>query len=255
VTPAAQVAVLRPGEDEALGVTLDDGRRLARCLRCDAWIEREPPSPGSASSEVLPPLEALPRPRRGKDLEDAILLRLIALERAVHVVLFTALAVALVFLDRNLSAIQSTANRVAADLNNIVGQTGRQPSRGWLGRRLESIGNLHAHTLLILALTAAIYAVVEGVEAVGLWKERRWAEYLTVVATAGFLPFELADLHQRVTVLRVTALIVNLAILAWLVWSKRLFGVRGGAAALHSATDWAAVLAVGPPGNSVTPSG
>ena len=61
--------------------------------------------------------------------------------------LFTALAVVLVYLDRNLSAIQGTANRIAADLNNIVGQTGREPSRGWLARRLESIGNLHAHTL------------------------------------------------------------------------------------------------------------
>ena len=37
----------------------------------------------------------------------------------------------------------------------------------------------------VLAVTAVIYAVVEGVEAVGLWRERRWAEYLTAIATAG----------------------------------------------------------------------
>ena len=69
---------------------------------------------------------------------------------------------------------------------------------------------------------------LEGVEAVGLWRERRWAEYLTAVATAGFLPFEVHELIKRITVLRVGALVVNVAILAWLVWRKRLFGVRGG---------------------------
>jgi uncharacterized membrane protein (DUF2068 family) len=75
--------------------------------------------------------------------------------------------------------------------------------------------------------------VIEGVEAVGLWRERRWAEYLTAIATAGFLPFEIDELAKRVTILRVGALVVNLAILIWLVYRKRLFGVRGGAKAEH----------------------
>ncbi len=73
-----------------------------------------------------------------------------------------------------------------------------------------------------------VYAVVESTEAVGLWHEKRWAEYLTVVATAGFLPFEILELLDRVTVLRVGALVVNLAVLVYLVWAKHLFGLRGG---------------------------
>jgi uncharacterized membrane protein (DUF2068 family) len=83
----------------------------------------------------------------------------------------------------------------------------------------------------VLTVTATVYAVVEGVEAVGLWFERRWAEYLTALATAGFLPFEVRELIRRVTVVRVGALVVNLAVLAWLVWRKRLFGI--GPAAGH----------------------
>ncbi len=81
-----------------------------------------------------------------------------------------------------------------------------------------------------------IYAVVEGVEAVGLWRERRWAEYLTAAATVGFLPFEIIELSKRVTAFRIGALALNLAVLAWLVWNKRLFGIRGGAAALEEAS-------------------
>jgi hypothetical protein len=88
---------------------------------------------------------------------------------------------------------------------------------------------------------------VEWTEAIGLWRERRWAEYLTVVATAGFLPFEVDELIKRVTVLRVGALVVNLALLIWLVYAKRLFGLRGGVHAIHDDTDWPAVLAAPTP--------
>ena len=107
--------------------------------------------------------------------------------------------------------------------------------------------NLREHTLLVLGFTATAYAVVEGVEAVGLWLERRWAEYLTAIATAGFLPFEIHELMKRVTVLRITALVVNLAILVYLVWRKRLFGIRGGAKALERSAEIDREELFGPP--------
>src|SRR5205085_11504877 len=77
--------------------------------------------------------------------------------------------------------------------------------------------------------TATASALLEGVEAVGLWRQRRWAEYLTAIATAGFLPFELHELAKRVSIGRVLALVINLAVLVYLLWAKRLFGIRGGA--------------------------
>ena len=98
-------------------------------------------------------------------------------------------------------------------------------------------------TTLLISPDLGDYAVIESTEAVGLWRERRWAEYLTVVATAGFLPFEIRELLERVTPLRVAAIVVNLAILVYLVYAKRLFGVRGGAAALERQVDWEAILA------------
>ena len=84
---------------------------------------------------------------------------------------------------------------------------------------------MRSGSLRVVAFTAAVYCVLEGTEAVGLWKERRWAEYLTAVATAGFLPFEIIELSKKVSPLKVATLVVNLAILVYLIWAKRLFGV------------------------------
>ena len=49
-----------------------------------------------------------------------------------------------------------------------------------------------------------------------------------MVATSVFLPYEVYDLTVKVTWLRVGALVINLLLVGYLVWSKRLFGVRGG---------------------------
>ena len=42
----------------ALGIVLDDGARLSRCLRCDAWVRSEPPG-ADARYEVVPPPASL----------------------------------------------------------------------------------------------------------------------------------------------------------------------------------------------------
>lgn len=242
VTPASAAARLRP-EDRELGVELADGRRMARCLRCDVWVEGFPPvGDDAAAYEVVPPLSELDKPRRGRPLRDAIVLRVIAIDRALHSLIFGLLAVALIFLDTKLFDLQSFARDAADRLDGVASNTGPHASHDVLSRELHKLANLDRGTVTTLAITATAYAVIEGVEAVGLWLERRWAEYLTVVATAGFLPFEIRELMDRVTVLRLAALVVNVAILVYLLYAKRLFGLRGGAAALHEQIDWDAVL-------------
>src|SRR3954451_10594659 len=101
VIPAGTVERLRP-EDRELGIDTPDGRRLARCLRGDVWVEGTPRAPGAATATVHPAVDQIPKPRRGNVLADAILLRLIALNRAVHSVLFGTLAITLVVLETQL---------------------------------------------------------------------------------------------------------------------------------------------------------
>ncbi|HEY2430450.1 MAG TPA: DUF2127 domain-containing protein, partial [Acidimicrobiales bacterium] len=220
VVPAAGTHEVAPDWAHLVTTTVD-GRRLGRCLRCDAWL----PAPlGPAVLEELSPERV---PRRDQALRDAIVLRLIAVERAVHSVVFGLAAIGLVFLRLDLRGLQSQARYLTRNGSGGLAGPGQTASQSTIVRELDRLLNLRRGTLGVLALTAAVYCVVEGVEAVGLWMERRWAEYLTALATAGFLPFEINELAKRLTVVRVGALVVNVVVLVYLVWRKHLFGIGG----------------------------
>ena len=73
--------------------------------------------------------------------------------------------------------------------------------------------------------------MVEFLEAIALWGLRRWGEYFAFVATSAGIPYELYELAAKVTTLRLAAFLINVALLVYLVVSKRLLGVRGGKAA------------------------
>lgn len=242
VVPAAGVAELRPG-DESLGMDLDDGSRIVRCVRCDLWLRLEPPAAREVTSQYLPPLDQIDVPLRGQMLRDRIIVRAIALERALHVVLFATLGLAALMVQLKLPVVQSTAAEVLKGLQATVDTTARGGGNSLLVRELTRLTRLQPGALWAVIAVSFSYAVLEAIEAVFLWRGRRWAEYLTVVATASLLPFEVMELRNGVSPVKVVALVLNLAILVWLVWRKRLFGFRGGAAAAEVPTDVAAVLA------------
>jgi len=234
VTPAAFVETLERS-DAMLGVELEEGHRLVRCLRCDLWLAEA--TPRQPIRPTLGPLDQLPRPRRGLALDEGILLRLISLDRALHSILFSVLTVVLVAVRLQFGAVE----RWARSLYNDLGAGGHP----LLSSQLQHLLGLRPESVTLLLMMAIAYALIEGTEAVGLWLERRWAEYLTVVATAGFLPLEIHELMRKISVFRVAALVINLAIVVYLLFAKRLFGIRGGASAAAAAdvTDWHEVLA------------
>jgi len=243
-TPAAD-AVSIDDKDAALGATLADGRRLARCLRCDTWIEHPPPDEADAKWDTLPPIDEVPKPRRGKPLHEAILMRLISINKGVHAAVFTLLAIALLILETNLSHIHRWAESLIDKLSGPLSDTGQQASRSWLARQAQHLFDLKPGTIKVLLALAIAYAVIEWTEAYGLWREKRWAEYLTVIATTGFLPLEIHELIESITVVRVGALVINVALIIWLIVNKHLFGARGGLHTLHEGlgVDWDEVLA------------
>jgi len=78
--------------------------------------------------------------------------------------------------------------------------------------------SLPRERLELVAAAAFAYATLFATEGTGLWLGRRWAEYLTLVATLSLVPIELVELARRPGPAIVSALILNLAVAAYLWW-------------------------------------
>ncbi|MEP6851985.1 MAG: DUF2127 domain-containing protein [bacterium] len=222
-----EVARVRP--EDALVVRADeDGLRWYRCLRCDSWLPLPPPT--EPTRKHLRPREEIPLPLRGKPLRDKYVLRLLAIDRLLHFVVLGALAAAVFVFAHDRATLNSYWVSLLRNLQGGVGGPVRDSSTGFVGELNKLFTITTAHLLLTAAVLAG-YALLEGVEAVGLWFARRWAEYLTFVATTILLIPELYELSHRVSVLKLLTLFINLAIAAYLLVAKRLFGLRGGGAA------------------------
>jgi len=70
----------------------------------------------------------------------------------------------------------------------------------------------------LIAAGAFCYAALFITEGIGLWLEKTWAEYLTLVATVSFIPFEIWEIVKKMTALRVAIVIANIAIVVYLIW-------------------------------------
>lgn len=81
---------------------------------------------------------------------------------------------------------------------------------------LDLAGHATSSRLQLLALGALAYASLHLVEAYGLWRGRRWAEWLTIAAGGIYIPFELYELSRSVTWAKIGLLAVNLAIVIYL---------------------------------------
>ena len=75
----------------------------------------------------------------------------------------------------------------------------------------------------LLAISAIVYAALEATEGIGLAMRRRWAEYLTVIATGILIPYEAYEVIMHPTLFKVGALLLNLAVVGYLAYRKRLF--------------------------------
>jgi uncharacterized membrane protein (DUF2068 family) len=208
-------------------VVRDDGNvRWYRCVRCDSWLPVDPPS--NPARRRMPPREEIELPPRGKALRDKIVLRVIAVDRAFHFLILAVLAVAVFLIASHQEQLRQDFYRVLADIQGGVGGGPLQTEHHGLVGRLDELFSLKKGTLQLVGAGLAGLAVIEGVEALGLWYQRRWAEYLTFIVTTALIPLEVYELTATVSWFKVVALIVNLAIVVYLLMAKRLFGIRGG---------------------------
>jgi uncharacterized membrane protein (DUF2068 family) len=151
-------------------------------------------------------------PRRAAGGRQLSVLRLIAVER---------LARGLVLLVAGAVLVTHSHTSWASHLRDWAGDLGLDPSRHVVSSAINRVAALSPHTLMMLGAGAIGYGILEIVEGVGLLRQRRWAEYLTVFATCLFVPLEVWELARHATLLKVGGLVINLVIVGYLVWILR----------------------------------
>jgi uncharacterized membrane protein (DUF2068 family) len=222
-----------PALRERFRTTARDGEAW-RCLRCGTFVIGPP--------AVTGPAAAAPHVRRGKELRSALILRAFAVERFLRAILFAALAIGVWRFEVSRLTVEQAYDRELPAVRTFLRQLGFNVNHSKLLGVVNEAFRLNPNTLALLAILAAGYAVLEVIEGTGLWLLRRWGEYFAMVATSVFLPYEIYDLTVKVTVLRLLAFLVNLALVIYLVVAKRLFGVRGGKKAYDAARRAESIL-------------
>jgi len=197
-----------------------------RCLRCGAFVTDGQHGSGPAA--------AAPLIRRGKELRSQLILRVFAAERFLRFLVFAVAAYGVWRFKYDEAGIERAYNNDLPAIRALYRDLGFDVNHSRLLGLIQHSFMLTPRTLDYLAIGLAAYAVIELVESVGLWLGQRWGEYFAMVATSVFLPYEIYDLTVKVTWLRVAALAINLLLVIYLVWSRRLFGVRGGKAAYEA---------------------
>ncbi|CAM3621489.1 DUF2127 domain-containing protein [Mycolicibacterium frederiksbergense] len=191
-----------------------------RCLRCETFVVGAPRGRG--------PADTAPEVPRGRLLRDRTLMRLLAVERVIRALVILLVAAGVFTLRRSHTELQQKFEAELPLIRPLSDQIGWNLDDSKIVQHIGEAFTLSETTLLWIAIGLIAYAVIELIEAVGLWSMKRWGEYFAVVATSAFLPLEIYELTEKVTTLRLLAVLINIVAVVWLLWSKRLFGLNGG---------------------------
>ncbi|MGB6208090.1 DUF2127 domain-containing protein [Mycobacterium sp.] len=242
-------ATFAPDEPDLRGrLTADTPAGQAwRCLRCETFVVGPPRRSGPATTA--------PEIPRGRMLRDRTLMRALAVERAIRCVIFLLLAAGVFKVTGSRERLRHAFEQDLPYLKPLANQIGFNPDNSKIIHDIAHAFSWSSEKLTWIAVALAAYAVIELIEAVGLWLVQRWGEYFAVIATSVFLPFEIYELTEKVTALKLIAFVINIVAVIWLLWSKRLFGLNGGGKAYRQEHHTASLLSVERAGLRETASG
>lgn len=196
-----------------------------KCLRCGAFIPEDPFAFG--------PAENAPEVPHAGQIRDRFIIRLLGLERGIRGLIVFIVGLAVWRLQISQETLVDHLNAALPLLKPFADQIGWNMNDSGIINFLSTILSTSPHTLYLITIALLAYGLLQIVEGTGLWYQKRWAEYLAVVATSAFIPLEIFELTHKITFLRAGALVVNIAAVLWLLWTKHLFGLNGGAMAAH----------------------
>lgn len=104
------------------------------------------------------------------------------------------------------------------------------PGSHFVNLALEKAAHVTPEQVRKLGLGSFVYAGLFLSEGTGLWLRKRWGEWLTVIITGSLVPVEIYEIYRHFSYGKVAVLIVNIAIVLYLVYHMRTSDSRQGAA-------------------------
>src|SRR5580704_7609679 len=141
------------------------------------------------------------------------LIRLIGLFKLVKGILLVAVGI---------GAFKMIHSDITEIATRWVTTLGLDPGGRHVGRLLVETANLTPSRIRDVGVGSFVYAALFLTEGTGLLMAKRWAEWFSVIITSSLVPFEIYEIHRHPTVLKVGALLVNLAFVAYLIYRIRI---------------------------------
>jgi uncharacterized membrane protein (DUF2068 family) len=126
-------------------------------------------------------------------------------------------AEALLFVAIGIGAHRLLNKNLADELQTLADHLRFNPESHVVNFILVKASLVNDHMLRRIGLVAFCYAALGSAEGIGLYLEKAWGEYLTLVITASFLPWEIFEIARHITWLKVALLIINVLVFIYLI--------------------------------------
>jgi len=140
------------------------------------------------------------------------LLRLIAVFKFVKAALLIALGIgAFKLLHKDLGTV----------LSHFVESLRLNAGEHLADQAIAKVGNVTPEQVKKIGFVSFLYAGLFLAEGTGLWLQKRWGEWLTVIITSSLVPIEVYEIYRHFSIVKVLILVINLAVVAYLVYHIR----------------------------------
>jgi uncharacterized membrane protein (DUF2068 family) len=127
----------------------------------------------------------------------------------------------LALLALGIGALKLLHKDVAAEIAQWIDALRVDPHNHYIQLLLEKLGMVDDRKLKALSIGTFFYSALFLTEGTGLALRKRWAEYMTIISTASLLPVEIYEIAKGASVPKIVALLVNIAIVVYLVIELR----------------------------------
>ena len=155
-------------------------------------------------------MQAVSKPTKARESTKTLLL--IALFKLFKGLLLLAVGI---------GAIKLLHRDVAETVGHWVNLLRVDPDNRLVHAFLARVLRVSPNQLKALSAGTFVYASLLLTEGTGLLLRKRWAEYFTIITTAGLIPLEVYEIAKHLSPVKIGVLIVNIAIVVYLVLRVR----------------------------------